>query len=109
MRLFLLQNGSLNLVRNLSPDLLITVRINLLCCEIPVMSNDNHRIKMIKINIMSLELVVHSTLWSGYFANGNNHFFVKFPLYNVFLRSLMTVGTQAINNIQADTSTQSRI
>lgn len=56
---------------------------------------------------MSLELVVHSTMRSGYFHYGNNHFFVKFPLYNMFLRSLMTVGTQAINNIQADTSTQS--
>lgn len=58
---------------------------------------------------MGLELVVHSTLRSGYFHYGNNHFFVKFPLYNMSLRTLMTVGTQAINNIQADTSTQSRI
>lgn len=57
---------------------------------------------------MSLKLVVHSILRSGYFHFGNNHFFVKFPPYNMFLRSLMTVGTQAINNIQADTSTQSR-
>lgn len=57
---------------------------------------------------MSLELVVHSILRSGYFHFENNHFFVKFPPYNMFLRSLMTVGTQAINNIQADTSTQSR-
>lgn len=64
---------------------------------------------IIAVNIMSLELVVYSTLWSGYFHDGNNHFFVKFPLYNMFLRSLMTVGTQAINNIQADTSTLSRI
>ncbi len=87
MRLFLLQNGSLNLVRSLSPDLLITVRINLLCCEIPVMANDNHRIKMIKINIMSLELVVHSTtMRSGYFHFGNNLFFVKFQLFKYVLK-----------------------
>ena len=67
--------------------MLITVRINLLCCEIPVMANDNHRIKMIKINIMSLELVVHSTtIRSGYFHFGNNHFFVKFQLFKYVLQ-----------------------
>ena len=62
MHLFLLQNGSLNLVRNLSPDFLIKVKINLLPCGIHSIANDNHRIKMIKVSIMSLELVVHSTL-----------------------------------------------
>ena len=86
MRLFLLQNGSLNLVRNLFPDFLINFRINLLCCEIPGMANDNHRIKMIKINIM-MELVVHSTtMRSGYFHFGNNHFFVKFQLFKYVLK-----------------------
>ena len=87
MRLFLLQNGSLNLVRNLSPDLLITVRINLLCCGFQAIANDNHRIKMIKVSIMSLELVVHSTtMRSGYFHFGNNHFFVKFQLFKYVLK-----------------------
>ena len=65
----------------------ITVRINLLCCGIHVMANDNHRIKMIKINIMSLELVIHSTtMRSGYFHFGNNHFFVKFQLFKYVLK-----------------------
>lgn len=63
------------------------------------MANDNHRIKMIKVNVMSLGLGVNSTMRSGYFYFGNNHFFVKFQLFNMFLRSLMMVGTQAINNI----------
>ena len=63
------------------------------------MANDNHRIKMIKVNVMSLGLGVNSTMRSGYFHFGNNHFFVKFQLFNMFLRSLMMVGTQAINNI----------
>lgn len=73
------------------------------------MANDNHRIKMIKINIMSLELVVYSTtMRSGYFHFGKTTFLSSSNSSNMFLRSLMTVGTQAINNIQADTSTQSR-
>lgn len=33
---------------------------------------------MIKVNIMSLGLGVHSTMRSGYFQKGNYHFFVKF-------------------------------
>lgn len=35
---------------------------------------------------MSLELVVHSTMRSGYFHKGNNHFFVKFPLFRYVLK-----------------------
>lgn len=36
---------------------------------------------------MSLELVVHSTtMRSGYFHFGNNHFFVKFQLFKYVLK-----------------------
>ena len=55
-------------------------------------ANDNYRVKMMKINIMSLELVVHSTMRSGYFLKRNNHFFVMFPLFNMFFRFLMRIG-----------------
>jgi len=41
---------------------------------------------------MSLGLGVHGTMRSGYFHFGNNHFFVKFPLFNMFFRFLMMVG-----------------
>ena len=36
-------------------------------------SDGNYRIKMIKVHFLSLELVIHSTLRSGYFRFGNSH------------------------------------
>ena len=80
----------------------------MLQCGIHSIANDNQRIMMIKVNIMSLGLGVYITMRSGYFHFGNNHFLSSSNPVNMCLRSLITVMTQAINNIQADTSTQSR-
>lgn len=41
---------------------------------------------MIKVHFLSLELVIHSTLRSGYFRFGNSHILLKLPIFKYVLQ-----------------------